>query len=289
MRYLLLRRHNPDLAATLGGVEILTMLPAKRLFLLLLVAIGCLAISPGRAWACTCLPPGAAAEELAKSTAVFAGKAIDLDVPAGARISSADLVRVTFQVYTVWKGLVHDTLVVTTARGSASCGYPFSEGLEYLVYAYGTETELEVGLCSRTWLLSAAGEDLVALGQGTSPPAGNPVQPVQDRLFERILVLAGGLAIQMVIVAAVVVFALRTRKPALRVLAWAGALYLFLGFVYSTVGLYCYNARNWEFYGGLSVPPLFCLMGISDLLMWPVYVWANLINGFGVLGTCRPS
>ena len=110
-----------------------------------------------------------------------------------------------------------------------------------------------------------------------------------EGLFGRILVLAGGLAIEMAIIAAVVVvLALRAKNPVARVLVWIVVLYLLFGLLYSAVGLYCYNVRNWEVYGGLSVPPLFCPMGIFDLLMWPVYVWANLINGFGVLGNCRP-
>ncbi len=110
-----------------------------------------------------------------------------------------------------------------------------------------------------------------------------------EGLLGRILVLAGGLAIEMAIIAAVVVvLALRAKNPVARVLVWIVVLYLLFGLLYSAVGLYCYNVRNWEVYGGLSVPPLFCPMGIFDLLMWPVYVWANWINGFGVLGNCRP-
>jgi hypothetical protein len=276
-----------------------TVLSAKRLAMVLFVVVVCLATGPGRAWACSCVQPGTPAEELAKSTAVFTGRVVDVHTPTSEVISSADPVQVTFQVYSVWKGPVNEQLVVTTARESASCGYAFSQGLEYLVYAYGSESELAADICSRSRSLSGADGDLAALGHGTDPAAGQldqptvpPVgpspQPAQEGSFGGLLPLAGGLAIQMVIVAAVVVLGTRVKKPALKILVWAVALYLFLGFLYSAVGLYCYNTRNWEFYGGLSVPPLFCPMGIFDLLMWPVYVWANLINGFGVFGNCGP-
>jgi hypothetical protein len=233
--------------------------------------------------------PGTPAEESTKSTAVFAGKVIGLNMPIGLVIRSTDLVRVTFQVYTVWKGPVHDTLVVTTARGGASCGYPFSRDSEYLVYARGTESFLETGICSRTRLLSAAGEDLVALGRGTALLAEDPVRSTPGRVLERALILAGGLGIQMAIVAFVTVLAARVRNPAVKAVVWSVALYLLLGLVHGVVGLYCYHVRNWELYGGLSVPPLYFPIGIfGDLLMWPVDVWANLINGFGVFGNCRP-
>jgi len=265
------------------------MWPVKRLALGLLVVVGCLASGPGRAWACTCALPGPPAEELAKSTAVFAGKVIGLNMPIGRVIRSTDPVRVTFRVYAVWKGPAHDRLVVTTARGGASCGYPFSRGSEYLVYARGTASSLETGICSRTRLLSAAGEDLAALGRGTALPTEHPVRSTPGRVLERVIVLAGGLGIQIAIVAFVIVLAARAKNPAVKAAGWSVSLYLLFGLVYGVVGLYCYNVRNWEFYGGLSVPPLYFPVGIfGDLLIWPVYVWANLINGFGVFGNCGP-
>ncbi len=259
----------------------------KRLALVLLVVVGCLASGPGRAWACTCALPGPPAEELAKSTAVFAGKVIGLRMPIGVFARSTDPVRVTFQVHAVWKGPAQDTLVVTTARDGASCGYPFSRGSEYLVYARGTESSLETSICSRTRLLSAAGEDLIALGEGTAPSAAHPVRSTSGRVLERVAILAGGLGIQVAIVAFVIVLAARVKNRAVKAAVWAVVLYLLFGLVYGVVGLYCYNVRNWELYGGLSVPPLYFPVGIfGDLLLWPVDVWANLINGFGVFGNC---
>ena len=126
-------------------------------------------LPPTAVYACSCAPPGLPAEELERATAVFAGKVTEIDIPRGLLQSSADPVAVTFQVSEVWKGSVQPALVAKTARSGASCGYTFSIGQEYLVYANGTESDLEVWLCSRTTPLTAAAEDLLALGSGEIP------------------------------------------------------------------------------------------------------------------------
>ncbi|MEA3377063.1 MAG: hypothetical protein U9R72_12795 [Chloroflexota bacterium] len=130
----------------------------------------------GRAFACTCAPPGSPADELERSTAVFAGKVTGVELPGGDVISSADPVEVTFRVFTVWKGPTRDPLVVTTARSSISCGYEFETAKEYLVYAYGEEDDLQVSLCSRTRPLALAGADLAALGRGDGGDIGAELQ-----------------------------------------------------------------------------------------------------------------
>ncbi|MDY6877744.1 MAG: hypothetical protein SWK90_16300 [Chloroflexota bacterium] len=172
---------------------------AKKLVLALIIAASVLIVGPDRALACSCIPPGPPAEELAKSTAVFAGKVVALDVPTGPVISSADPVRVTFQVSTVWKGPVYNTLVVTTARGGASCGYEFKPGQEYLVYARGAETALAVSLCSRTRLLSAAGEDLATLGEAVAPTTESPDPSARGPSYPALVIVFGGIGIVLVI------------------------------------------------------------------------------------------
>ena len=147
------------------------MLKAKRFILLLATIAGCLVINPNRAFACSCVPPGSPSEELARSTAVFSGKVIDVvEVP----IDSGDfglfpMFEVTVKVSRVWKGPLRRTLVITTPMSSASCGYHFEEGQEYLIYVDEFEDRLTVFLCSRTQLLSAADEDLSVLGAGKVP------------------------------------------------------------------------------------------------------------------------
>jgi len=178
---------------------------AKRLVLALIVAASFLIVDPNRAFACSCAPPGPPTDELAKSSAVFAGKVVALDVPTGLVISSADPVRVTFQVYTVWKGPVHNTLVVTTARGGASCGYEFKQGQEYLVYARGAETALAVSLCSRTRLLSAADEDLATLGAAIALTAESPDPSARGPSYPALVIVSGGTGIVLVIAAIVAI------------------------------------------------------------------------------------
>jgi hypothetical protein len=127
-----------------------------------LVVLGLVALLPDCASACSCaVPPGSEQEqarrELADSSAVFAGEVIDIE--KGPQVSS-----VTFEVSKVWKGRQREIRTVSTPSYGAACGYPFKEGKEYLVYAWGKK--MEVYLCGRTTLLSKASADLEVLGNG---------------------------------------------------------------------------------------------------------------------------
>ena len=57
-------------------------------------------------------------------------------------------------------------MFLTTAQLSASCGFTFVKGEEYVVYSRDGST---VSLCSRTRPLSEAQHDLVELGKGQVP------------------------------------------------------------------------------------------------------------------------
>ena len=141
----------------------------KKIFLLLFIVGSLLVVNTAIVNACSCIQPTSPQESLEKSTAVFAGKVIDIDIPNGIVVSSADPVKVTFRVSKIWKGPDYKTLILTTARNGASCGYSFKENEEYIVYAYGEEDTLSTGICSRTRLLSSAQTDLQELGQGNLP------------------------------------------------------------------------------------------------------------------------
>jgi serpin B len=143
----------------------------KQLVLVIFVVALLVVLLPATpVYACSCLPPGAPLAEMAQATAVFAGRVTHIKAPAGAIISSADPVTVTFAVSHVWKGPEESEISLTTARQSASCGFPFQEGQEYLVYAGGSAANLSTHLCTRTTSLAHAGEDLAALGEGQAPP-----------------------------------------------------------------------------------------------------------------------
>ncbi|MDZ7611875.1 MAG: hypothetical protein U5L10_03870 [Candidatus Moranbacteria bacterium] len=154
----------------------------KKIILLLFIMGSLFVVNTAIVTACSCVQPASPQESLEQSTAVFAGKVIDVDVPSGLVVSSADPVKVTFEVSKIWKGPDYKTLVLTTARDEASCGYSFKENEEYIVYAYGEEDTLSTDICSRTKPLANAEEDLQDLGTGNSPtnPSSNYVQQTSN-------------------------------------------------------------------------------------------------------------
>jgi hypothetical protein len=138
----------------------------KMLAALVVVAL-MTAVQPACVFACSCVPPPPPAEALANSTAVFAGQVTEIVAPAN--LGGPDPVQVTFAVSKGWKGAEQPTIVLNTSGSSASCGFEFVKGQEYLVYATTFEGRLETGLCTRTAQLDLAGDDLAALGDGTVP------------------------------------------------------------------------------------------------------------------------
>lgn len=135
-----------------------------------LIFMALLTVRPSVTYACSCVVPEEPLKALEKSSAVFVGKVVDMKEPKGLIISSADPVKVTFEVDSSWKGIKGNKVTLTTALSSASCGFEFVEGESYIVYAYardGDFDKLEAGLCSRTKLLTAASADLKELGPST--------------------------------------------------------------------------------------------------------------------------
>lgn len=135
----------------------------------LFVIVGAFLLYSTAVSACSCAPPGTPQEELNRSDAVFAGQveSIQDSLTSGFMGPGQDY-DVTFDIMRVWKGPETDTLKVKTSSSSASCGYSFQEGEDYLVYAneeYQVEDgDLTVSLCSRTASLENAEQDVAALG-----------------------------------------------------------------------------------------------------------------------------
>lgn len=136
---------------------------------MLCTVAGLLMISPNRTAACFCVPSGPPKEELAKATAVFSGQVAKIEPAVDTLWGNVESVKVTFEVSNVWKGPMHNTLEALTASSGINCGYQFKTGEQYLVYAHGSESRLEVWQCTRTKPLSMAKEDLAALGAGNTP------------------------------------------------------------------------------------------------------------------------
>ncbi len=175
-------------------------------------------VNPTCVFACRCRPPEPPANALASATSVFAGRVTAL---AGAVDSGGpDPVQATFAVTRVWKGVDQPTAVVVTPASSASCGFAFEQGQEYLVYASDVDGRLQTIACSRTALLAHAGEDLAALGAGSAPspadeagtPTTLPATGATLRTFGQPPVIALG-ALMLMALGAVVVSRARRSAP----------------------------------------------------------------------------
>ena len=134
----------------------------KRAFVILLFISFTVCAFPSTSYACKCVEPKSPTEELEESSAVFSGKVID-------QLEKGRTQFILFEVKESWKGLNESQVIVETVNSSSSCGYEFEDGKEYMVYTNETDGHLQVSLCSRTDLLSAASEDLDGLGKGEEP------------------------------------------------------------------------------------------------------------------------
>jgi hypothetical protein len=101
--------------------------------------------------------------------AVFHGEVVSI-VPTG----EFNNLRVTFDVFAIWKGPIAPTISVETANNGAECGYPFELGVEYIVYAWDFDGVLHPNLCTRTQPFNeeeaaALGEPIAVFGEETPP------------------------------------------------------------------------------------------------------------------------
>ena len=110
-----------------------------------------------RVYACSCMAllPGQA---LARADVAFVGVVRQVtDSMEGPIYSSGDPVSYTFAVEEVLKGSVGAAVVVTSARGGASCGMAFGLAERWRVYAYARESGGPgTGICSGNELLAEA-------------------------------------------------------------------------------------------------------------------------------------
>ena len=175
----------------------------SKIILSLFIVVSLLFLNTAIVNACSCAQPSPPKESLEQSCAVFAGRVVDIDVPSGIVNSSADPVKVTFEVSKIWKGPDYKTLVLTTARDEASCGYSFKQNEEYIIYAYGEENKLSTDICSRTRLLTNAQEDLQELGEGNLP--SNSGSNYTPQIYNFILIISiVGFAIALIVIAVLI-------------------------------------------------------------------------------------
>jgi hypothetical protein len=148
------------------------MKAAHKMLLLVLISAGLIAgmlsARVPRAYACSCVTQEVSEEEnihqkFERADAVFAGKALNSSDPE----TDTDELSIRFQVLKVWKGPVSPILTVN--NDPSTCGLSIVEGSEYLVYAYGGQNHLKIGLCTGTTLLRDTDLDLEVLGTGIVP------------------------------------------------------------------------------------------------------------------------
>ena len=132
----------------------------RWLILLPLLAAG---LMPSReARACSCLRQ-TIEEGAAQASAIFEGTVKAVTPNTETQFRGRE---VTLEVSRAWKGVDSPEVKVLTAGTSAACGYPFTEGSTYLVYAHKEgSSPLRVSLCSHTKLIDTAKPDLKHLGK----------------------------------------------------------------------------------------------------------------------------
>lgn len=94
-----------------------------------------------------------------KSQAVFTGKVLEVTEPL-----DKNFLLVKIRVESNWKGAESNEIVIVTGKGNGDCGYSFTVGQKYLIYAYQTsDRQLSTNICQRTALLSDAEKDIAIL------------------------------------------------------------------------------------------------------------------------------
>ena len=138
----------------------------------------CFLWNAGGVHACKCAVPGSPSEELGKFDAVFEGQVVSVRHsfdPNVTPYTPDDRTTVGIEVSAVWKGVVHARMYITTPPTGGSCGFTFTEGEAYIVYAYDSaygDGSYTASICSRTAPRGQAQADLDALGEGQAPLAG---------------------------------------------------------------------------------------------------------------------
>lgn len=138
----------------------------KTIFsILFLVSI--IAVTASDVFACSCFTPeGIPIEKqikdaYTKSSSVFVGQVVEV-------IKKPDNNLVKFRVEKSWNNKFQKEITISTPSNSAMCGYEFSIGKKYLVYANGESGNLSTYLCNRT-ASAAANKDIAFLNKIRKP------------------------------------------------------------------------------------------------------------------------
>jgi hypothetical protein len=121
--------------------------------------------------ACQCMRIGEACQAAWTSDAVFVGRVINIS----SFIQHEDFGafrqnRVTLAVTETFNGPTSKSFEIVTGMGNGDCGFPFTKGQDYLVYASKEAGKWSSSICSRTQRLDHATSDLSYLRSLSSAP-----------------------------------------------------------------------------------------------------------------------
>lgn len=120
-------------------------------------------------YACSCVPKTTNDLEVLvkdaykKSVTVFSGEVIEV-----IRDEKLDYVQVKMRVEKSWKTDISGEIIIKTGFDDGDCDYKFEVGEKYLVYTYGTKSNLKTSLCQRNSLISST-EDIEILEKIKKP------------------------------------------------------------------------------------------------------------------------
>ena len=120
--------------------------------------------------------PGPACQEAFRAKAVFVATVVSVEDAqpsvAADRAVVSSLRRVRMRVTEAFTGVSTREVIVNTGQGGGDCGYAFTAGGSYVVYAHEWEGDtLFTTICSRTKPVRDAAEDLAYLRSFTKAPA----------------------------------------------------------------------------------------------------------------------
>jgi hypothetical protein len=154
----------------------------QRASSILLLSLLGLFIAPSAADACSCVGGTPLCQSFWTTDAVFSGEVISIAStpnPSGEQYLAHRLVRL--KVVDAFRGGVQGVVEVATGAGGGDCGYNFIQGMTYLVYAHVGKSGLSTSICSRTRVLSQAGEDLAYIRGTLQQPSA------AGRIFGRVM------------------------------------------------------------------------------------------------------
>jgi SdrD B-like domain/Carboxypeptidase regulatory-like domain/Tissue inhibitor of metalloproteinase len=138
----------------------------KIRFLLLVLPGLLIGALPSPVNACQCSRTAPPCEEFPQASAVFIGRVIDsaeqkTETDTDGKKRTYDVGIIRFEVEEVFKGIESRIIEIHSGTTGADCGYWFTRGERYLVYAYGDQPgRLGTNVCTRTRLVEKATEDL---------------------------------------------------------------------------------------------------------------------------------